>query len=87
MVGKGFTIQRLMENAKEAKPACLVIGTHHFVQMSEIDFKLTGLNKKDLLSVLWITPAGASVPPIATENLKKIFPNMKVSIIIKITVT
>ena len=87
MVGNGFTIQRLLEAVKEVKPLCLVTGTHHFVQMSEIDFKLTGLKRQDLSSVLWITPVGASVPTITAENLKKIFPNMKVSLIIKITVT
>ena len=63
---------------KQTKPLCVVVGTHHFVQMSEIDFESTGLDKKDLASVMWITPVGASVPQITSQNLKKIFPNMVV---------
>ena len=56
----------------------MVVGTHHFVQMSEMDFEATGMERKDLASVLWITPVGASVPQITSQNLKKIFPNMAV---------
>ena len=79
LVGKGFTIQKFLEEIKVAKPISLTIGTHHFVQMSEIDLNLTGLDKTDLSSVLWIMPVGASVPPISFQKLQNIFPNLKVS--------
>ena len=68
-----------METIKKTKPTAIILGTHHFVQMSELDFVQTGLRKKDLSSVFWISPVGASVPAICTENLKKMFPNLKVS--------
>ena len=84
MVGEGFSIVRLLQMATEVKPLCVVVGTHHFVQMSELDFQSEGINKKDIASVLWITPVGATVPPITSINLRKKFPNMAVSPIKKI---
>ena len=78
MSGEGATITKILEVAKEVKPACMILGSHQFVQMSNIDFESTGLKKNDLESVLWITPVGASVPPITSRNIKKIFPNMAV---------
>ena len=80
MVGEGFSIVKLLQMAIEVKPLCIVVGTHHFVQMSELDFQSEGINKKDISSVLWITPVGATVPPITSINLRKKFPNMAVSL-------
>ena len=81
MVGEGFSIVKLLQMAMEVKPLCIVVGTHHFVQMSELDFQSEGINKKDIASVLWITPVGATVPPITSINLRKKFPNMAVSLL------
>ena len=81
MVGEGFSIVKLLQMATEVKPLCIVVGTHHFVQMSELDFQSEGINKKDIASVLWITPVGATVPPITSINLRKKFPNMAVSVL------
>ena len=82
MVGEGFSIVKLLQVATEVKPLCIVVGTHHFVQMSELDFQSEGINKKDIASVLWITPVGATVPPITSINLRKKFPNMAVSLLL-----
>ena len=81
MVGEGFSIVKLLQMAMEVKPLCIVVGTHHFVQMSELDFQSEGINKKDIASVLWITPVGATVPPITSINLRKKFPNMAVCLL------
>ena len=81
MVGEGFSIVKLLQMATEVKPLCIVVGTHHFVQMSELDFQSEGINKKDIASVLWITPVGATVPPITSINLRKKFPNMAVCLL------
>ena len=48
------------------------------MQISELDLTQTGLRKKDLSSVFWISPVGASVPAICTKKIKKLFPNLKV---------
>ena len=71
-----------MNQVRKFKPASLILGSHHFVQMSEVDLKSTGLKRKDLSSVQWVAPVGASVPPIASTNIKKLFPNMAVRITI-----
>ena len=80
MVGDGVTITKILETVKEVKPLGMNLGTHQFVQMSEIDFRSTALYKEDLSTILWITPVGASVPPITSTNIKNIFPNMVVII-------
>ncbi len=68
-----------MKTVKEAKPRALVLGTHHFVALSELDLSQTDIRKKDLSSVFWISPVGASVPAICKKNIRKVFPNLKVS--------
>jgi hypothetical protein len=78
LAGEGATVTKVLEVTKEVKPACIILGSHQFVQMSGIDFESTGLKKNDLGSILWITPVGASVPPITSRNIKKLFPNMAV---------
>ena len=80
MSGPGFSLQKLMEAIKTEKPMSIIVGSHHYVQISEMDFSLTGLEKEDLSSVLWITPVGSSVPEITFSKLQHIFPNLKVMI-------
>ena len=78
MNGTGFSLQKLLEAIKDEKPVSLIIGSHHYVQMSEMDFSLTGLDKQDLSSVFVVTPVGTSVPEISFTKLQNIFPNLKV---------
>ena len=78
MNGTGFSLQKLLEAIKHEKPTTLIIGSHHYVQMSEMDFSLTGLDKQDLSSVVVVTPVGTSVPEISFAKLQNVFPNLKV---------
>ena len=78
MNGPSFTLQKMLEAIRDEKPQSMVIGSHQFVQMSEMDFSLTGLNKQDLSSILLAVPVGANVPAICFEKLKNIFPNLMV---------
>ena len=78
MYGAGFTLQRLLEAVKIEKPKSLTLGSHHYVQMSEMDISTTGMDKQDLSSVFWITPVGTSVPSISFSKLQNMFPNLKV---------
>ena len=49
------------------------------MQISELDLTQTSIRKKDLSGVFWISPVGASVPAICKKNMRKVFPNLKVS--------
>ena len=82
MYGVGFTLQRLLEAVKIEKPKSLTLGSHHYVQMSEMDISTTGMDKQDLSSVFWITPVGTSVPSISFSKLQNMFPNLKVNNVI-----
>ena len=48
---------------REHRPTALIVGSHHYVQLSEIDLKAVGIRSGDLKSVKAITPSGAAVPP------------------------
>ena len=76
MNGPGFTIQKLLEAAKKEKPMALTIGSHHYVQIAEMDFSLTGLERQDLSSVFWVMPVGTSVPEGLFTKLQSVFPNL-----------
>ena len=80
MYGAGFTLQKLLEAVKIEKPKSLTLGSHHYVQMSEMDVSTTGMDKQDLSSVFWITPVGTSVPSISFSKLQNMFPNLKVKL-------
>ena len=79
MNGPSFSLQKMLEAIRDEKPKSMVIGSHHFVQMSEMDFSTTGLNTQDMSSILWAMPVGTNVPDICFEKLKNIFPNLKVN--------
>ena len=51
-----------------------MLGTHHYVQLSEFDLSTTGLSPDSLKSVKVVIPVGAAVPDICRAKLKKIFP-------------
>ena len=80
MSGPGFSLQKLMEAIKKEKPISMAVGSHHYVQISEMDISLTGLEKEDLSSVLSIHAVGDTVPEITFSQLQHIFPNLKVTI-------
>ena len=69
----------MFQTIKEEQPVAVILGTHHYVQMSEANIEdFSGINKNDLNSVFFFCPVGASVPTICGQKLKKMFPNMKV---------
>ena len=82
MNGPGFSIQKLLETAKREKPMSLIIGSHQYTQIAEMDFTHSGLHRQDLSSVFWIMPVGTSVPEGLFAKLQNIFPNLIVSFLI-----
>ena len=79
MNGPEFTIQKLLEATKKEQPKSLVIGSHHYVEIAEMDLNTTGLQSHDLSSVLWVIPVGTSVPEGLFAKIQTKFPNMAVS--------
>ena len=90
MNGPSFSLQKMLEAIRDEKPKSMVIGSHHFVQMSEmklwkndhgeqfLEGDYLDSYKRDLSSILWALPVGANVPDICFENLKNIFYNLSV---------
>ena len=78
-----FSIKKLFHMVKEERPIVLILGTHHYVQMSETSLEEVGVKESDLDSALILSPVGASVPIICRQQLKKVFRNMKVHCYIK----
>ena len=54
----------------------LLIGTHHYVQLSEYDMRRSQVSPQDLKSVKAIVPTGAAVPSSCRDGLAKMFPLM-----------
>ena len=79
MNGPEFTIQKLLEATKKEQPKSLVIGSHHYVQIAEMDLNTTGVQSQDLSSVFWVMPVGTSVPEGLFAKIQKKYPNMVVS--------
>ena len=67
---KRFTFPLLFESIQKHRPTLLVMGSHHYVQMSEQDPD----PRLQLDSVRVMMPTGASVPRVCTEKLKQKFP-------------
>ena len=67
-------MQALLEAVKACRPSFLVLGSHHYVQLSEFDLSSTKVSSSDLNSVKLITANGSAVPPICKHKLRKIFP-------------
>ena len=77
--GEGFSLLKVFEAAKEAKASSLILGTHHYVQMSEMSLDdMEGMRQEDLSGVTSVAPVGASVPIICADKMMKIFPNLMV---------
>ena len=83
MNSETFSIKKLFQMVKEERPMVLILGTHHYVQMSETNVEDVGIRSNDLDSVLLFSPVGASVPIVCGKQLKKMFCNMKVYYCIK----
>ena len=72
--GKGLTLVALLEAVKRCRPSFLILGSHHYVQLSEFDLSSTKVSSNDLNSVKAIVANGSAVPPICKHKLRKIFP-------------
>ena len=67
-------MEALIKAVKACRPSFLVLGSHHYVQLSEFDLSSTKVSSSDLNSVVLITANGSAVPPICKHKLRKIFP-------------
>ena len=52
----------------------MILGSHHYVQLSEFNLAGTGFNSSDFLSVKALAASGAAVPDVCKERLQKTFP-------------
>ena len=68
MLGQGFSLEVLLENVKDHRPSSLVVGSHHYVQLSKFDLSTTKIKCSDLRSVKSIMPTGAAVPSICRQD-------------------
>ena len=68
VLGQGFSLKVLLENVKDHRPSSMVVGSHHYVQLSEFDLSTTKITCADLRSVKSITPSGAAVPSICRQD-------------------
>ena len=75
MFGKDFNLDILLNAIKTARPDTLILGAHHYVQLSEYDVSKS-VTMQDLGSVSKIFPAGSAVPAICEANLKRKFPSL-----------
>jgi 4-coumarate--CoA ligase len=76
MFGKNFTLDILLNAVKKAQPKVLMLGAHHYVQLSEYDIFKT-VTKDDIACVTKIFPAGSAVPAICETKLKAMFHNLE----------
>ena len=71
--GKGFTLEALLESVKRYRPSFMILGAHHYVQLSEFDLLATKVSSSDLNSVKQIAANGSAVPSICKNKLRKMF--------------
>lgn len=76
MFGADFKLEILLKAIKVAQPEALMLGAHHYVQLSECNV-LDIVNADDVACVTKIFPAGSAVPAICQTNLKKSFKNLE----------
>ena len=48
MFGENIEVKDILNQVKKNKPASLILGSHHFVQMSGTNIESTGITKNDL---------------------------------------
>ena len=71
---KDMSLAKLLHIIKEYRPSYMIIGSHFYVQLSEIDLTTVGVTPSDLRSVKVICPSGAAVPRTCAAKLRKRFP-------------
>ena len=52
----------------------MILGSHHYVQLSELKLSSNQPEPSDFLSVKALAASGAAVPDVCKERLQKIFP-------------
>ncbi len=75
--GPTFTLEKYLHTVMAEKPNCIVMGAHHFVQLSESDL-LANTDSEKLSSVKLIMPTGSAVPTASCEKLLSKFKNCMV---------
>ena len=64
-------MKAVLECVKRHRPSLLIVGSHHYVQLSEYDLSSSKISKNDLKSVKVIIASGSAVPAICKDKLKK----------------
>ena len=64
----------MLHKVKQYRPSFLLVGSHHYVQLSELDLTKAGVTPSDLRSVKVICPSGAAVPRSCAAKLRQRFP-------------
>ena len=72
--GENFTLEKALSCIRDTRPGVLLLGTHHYVQLSEYDISRSKISSQELKSVKSIVPLGAAVPSSCREGLTKMFP-------------
>ena len=67
-----FSLGRLLSVAKNTRPDAIIMGSHHYVQLSEFDIQKEFLEPGDFNSVKFVAASGAAVPGSCKEKLQKI---------------
>ena len=68
-----FSLGRLLSVAKNTRPDAIIMGSHHYVQLSEFDIQKEFLEPGDFNSVKFVAASGAAVSGSCKEKLQKIF--------------
>ena len=74
--GKGFNLQLILARTKQLQPTCLALGSHHYVQLSEVEVENFGYHPaQDFNCVKRLCPIGSAIPTTIIERMSKMFPN------------
>ena len=77
MFGQGFSLSLLIETIKEVQPQTVILGTHHYLQLSESAL-LQQTDPKNVESVKLMIPVGAAAPSCCQPKIQKVFTSCKV---------
>ena len=69
-----MSLAKLVHYVRVYRPSFLLIGSHHYVQLSELDLATVGVTPSDLRSVKVICSSGAAVPRSCAAKLREKFP-------------
>ena len=76
--GPEFTLDKYLDSIVSRTPTYIVMGAHHFVQLSESEL-LANMDSEKLSSVKVIAPTGSAVPSASVEKMLTKFKNCIVS--------